>query len=538
MQNINFNNKAMTKNKKELCRTMQKISKIYNEKQPLNKERKGKERYFEKVKAISSSKVRFSSSKQLPPALTLRKLSDDSLLSQTKALVQKERKLNIEILQHLQEIESRKLYLERGFSSLFDYTVKELGYGEGAAYRRIKTMKLCQDIPETKTQIESGQLNLSTASQLQNFFEKQKRKSKMKLKNHTVPSNTKPHSKNSVQQVLRNVSSLRRNSALSSENHDLNLCFSKEKPSLKNLENAGYSSEEVIQNKGFENLNQKKNLIKKTLGKSQAKTQKLLSEVDPEVCQQKEKTRFIGNQKIELKVILDEDCFKSLENLKNLLSHKNPRMSYGELIGLLAELGLKKYDSSKKINQKTKRKKENQKFLKNINLNSPHINNAQINKKLERKSKEECNNTNLNLFNKKNQNSSDLSTNDIKSKRGIENKNDGKIKIQKKIPSNKNLNKPKIKNKKMLSEYTIQNKFQKINRSIPQKIRQYIWKRDQGECSYVCMKTKNKCRSKHLLQIDHIQPFALGGSHHPDNLRLLCVRHNQLRSQKTFGFKP
>ena len=101
MQNIKFNNKTMTKNKKEFCM------------------------YF--------------SSKQLTPALTLKKFSDDFLMSQTKALVQKERKLNIEILQHLQEIESRKLYLERGFSSLFEYAVKELGYGEGAAYRRIKT---------------------------------------------------------------------------------------------------------------------------------------------------------------------------------------------------------------------------------------------------------------------------------------------------------------------------------------------------------------------------------------------------------------
>ena len=267
MQNINFNNKAMTKNKKEFH-------------------------------------MYLSSSKKLSPALALKKLSDDFLLSQTKTLVQKERKLNIEILQHLQEIESRKLYLERGFSSLFDYAVKELGYGEGAAYRRIKTMKLCQDIPEAKTQIESGQLNLSTASQLQNFFEKQKRKSKMKLKNQpthtTVPNNTKPLSRTSVQQVLRNVSSLQRNSALSRENYDLTPCFSKEKSSLKNT---NYDSDEIIQNNSFENVDQKKSLIKKTLGKSQAKTQKLLSEVDPEIFQQKEKIRFIGNQKIELKVI-------------------------------------------------------------------------------------------------------------------------------------------------------------------------------------------------------------------------------------------
>ena len=541
MQNMNFNNKAMTKNKKEIYRTMQKISRTQTKKQPLNTER-----YFKKVKAISNSKDSFFSSQQLQPALALKKLSDDHLLSQTKTLVQKERKLNIEILQHLQEIESRKLYLERGFSSLFDYAVRELGYGEGAAYRRIKAMKLCKDIPETKNQIESGQLNLSTASQLQSFFEKQKRKPKMKLKNQsthtTAPNNTKSHSTNSVQQVLRNVSSQRRNSALSNENHDLNLCFSNEKSSLKSPENTNYDSEEIAQNNSFESLDRKKSLIEKTLGKSQAKTQKLLSEADPEVFQKKEKTRFIGNQKVELKVILDEDCFKNLETLKNLLSHKNPRMSYGELISLLAELGLKKYDPSKKLNQKqdlTKKQKDKN-FLKDITLNSTHINNAQVNKKLERKSKEECNNTNLNLFNKKeDQSSSFLLTNDIQLQKNMANKNEEKNAKQSDNPSNsyKNLNKSKIKNKKILSEYNAQNKYKKSNRYIPQKIRQYIWTRDQGECSYVCPQTKNKCHSKNLLQIDHIQPFALGGSHHPDNLRLLCAEHNQWRSQRTFGFK-
>ena len=178
----------------------------------------------------------------------------------------------------------------------------------------------------------------------------------MKLKNHTVPSNTKPYSKNSVQQVLCNVSSLRRNSALSNENHDLNLCFSKEKSSLKNT---NYDSEEVIQNNSFSNLDQKKNLIEqnyktnissnlrgdsfcaephcstepkesnassvkqglsltkkkelleKAQGQSTRDIEKILVETDSScVSYQKEKTRFIGNQKIELKVILDEDCFK------------------------------------------------------------------------------------------------------------------------------------------------------------------------------------------------------------------------------------
>ena len=113
----------------------------------------------------------------------LKSLSNEELLSQTKNLVQKERHLNIQVIGHLSEIEYRKLYLKRGFSSLFDYAVKELGYSEGSAYRRIKAMKLCREIPETTSKLETGSLNLTTASQLQTFFEKQNKKQSNLLKN-------------------------------------------------------------------------------------------------------------------------------------------------------------------------------------------------------------------------------------------------------------------------------------------------------------------------------------------------------------------
>ena len=44
--------------------------------------------------------------------INLKRLSNNQLLFQTKTLVQKERQINIQVLQHLQEIESRKLYLK------------------------------------------------------------------------------------------------------------------------------------------------------------------------------------------------------------------------------------------------------------------------------------------------------------------------------------------------------------------------------------------------------------------------------------------
>ena len=52
--------------------------------------------------------------------------------------------LQILVLDHLREIEARRLHLTRGYGSLFDYVVHELGYTAAAAWRRIKAMRLCE----------------------------------------------------------------------------------------------------------------------------------------------------------------------------------------------------------------------------------------------------------------------------------------------------------------------------------------------------------------------------------------------------------
>ncbi|MDE0221959.1 MAG: hypothetical protein OXJ90_22000, partial [Spirochaetaceae bacterium] len=66
------------------------------------------------------------------PAITstIGVLSDRALLRQTSTLVHHERHLQGAIIDHLAEIESRRLFLQRGCSSLFDYAVRELGYSD------------------------------------------------------------------------------------------------------------------------------------------------------------------------------------------------------------------------------------------------------------------------------------------------------------------------------------------------------------------------------------------------------------------------
>ena len=80
------------------------------------------------------------------PWSTVAALPDYLLLSHTRQLARHEQALQILVLDHLREIEARRLHLTRGYGSLFDYVVRELDYTAAAAWRRIKAMRLSTQI--------------------------------------------------------------------------------------------------------------------------------------------------------------------------------------------------------------------------------------------------------------------------------------------------------------------------------------------------------------------------------------------------------
>jgi len=109
--------------------------------------------------------------------LSLKNKDDTVLLTDLKHLVSQERQLLTKLLAYFQEVETRKLYLVRGYSSLFAFlTGDEMGYSESAAYRRIQAMRLLREVPEVEEKIESGKMSLSVVSQVQGFIKKQDQK--------------------------------------------------------------------------------------------------------------------------------------------------------------------------------------------------------------------------------------------------------------------------------------------------------------------------------------------------------------------------
>ena len=99
--------------------------------------------------------------------MQLNNLSNNNLLICFENYVRRERKITAQVLECISEIDRRKLYIEKGFTSLFDYLVKAFGYSPGAAMRRIDAARLLQEIPEVAEKFEAGVLTLTQANQLQ-----------------------------------------------------------------------------------------------------------------------------------------------------------------------------------------------------------------------------------------------------------------------------------------------------------------------------------------------------------------------------------
>jgi len=71
-------------------------------------------------------------------------------------------------------------------------------------------------------------------------------------------------------------------------------------------------------------------------------------------------------------------------------------------------------------------------------------------------------------------------------------------------------------------------------RHIPNAVRRTVLERDSLRCTFVSRDGK-RCEERGWLQLDHENPYALGGEHTEGNVRMMCWAHNQLLAERTFG---
>lgn len=110
--------------------------------------------------------------------MNLNSISDQELFEKVRSLSQEERRITSELLHLLREVSRRRLYAKRGHESLFTFLVKELGYDEASAYRRVSAIRVIDAIPEVEKTLEEGKLTVATVAQAQSFFQQEKKRSK------------------------------------------------------------------------------------------------------------------------------------------------------------------------------------------------------------------------------------------------------------------------------------------------------------------------------------------------------------------------
>ena len=91
-------------------------------------------------------------------------LSDAELLSTVKRLVANEREATAQLLAHLAVMDSRRLYLGQGCSSLFTYCTQVLHLSAHAAYGRIEAARAARRFPAILGALASGALHLTAVN--------------------------------------------------------------------------------------------------------------------------------------------------------------------------------------------------------------------------------------------------------------------------------------------------------------------------------------------------------------------------------------
>ena len=244
-------------------------------------------------------------------------LPDQVLLAHTRSLVLHEQALQLAVLDHLREIQARHLHLRLGFSSLFDYAVRELGYSEGAAWRRIKAMRLCAETTGTRERLQDGSLTLSAAAQLQNTFDLLQRTATATVDRGSAPA---------APELLPGGTGTA--------------------PGARAPAAGALGAEAAAPARPVPALDaaQRQELVAQASGKSTREVKQLLAGVAPEVAPPAERMRALGEDRWELKVVIDAACQRGIEQLRALLSHVDPHLTVGQLVERLVQDGLQRYD--------------------------------------------------------------------------------------------------------------------------------------------------------------------------------------------------
>ena len=509
------------------------------------------------------------------------RLSNRQLLASAKELARRERHLNLRIIEHLKEIGSRGLHLRHGYGSLFDYAVKELGFGEGSAYQRLQTLKLSDEFPEVKQDLQEGELTLTAAGYLQSLFDRDQRRCRRWIRERRRSGAAGAHEADEV-------------SAAGTPDANGAARVNGEHSRGGGARQADAAGEGLATGPRPTPLSAavKRELIARARGKSTRQVRELIAEVDPELVRPRDRLRALGRERWELKATVDGECRRGLEQLRHWLAHVNPAMDYGELIQRVVADAVAKYDPVRGPAPRRRRASASApashpqggepeqppaSHARGVEERPParHLRGADTplmrgqqrgRKKVAAPATGEVDDAPAGLAHAARDGGNQVaaagagitSTASLPTAPLSGNPVDNVVRTEATVehraataPTSAQKRDDRDRRQHGVTgcrgNTAIAQKRQSLaasgdrgadgkrpgataTRAIPAAVRRHIWLRDKGRCTYRDPETGRCCGSRHLLQIDHIQPFALGGSGDAGNLRLLCAAHNRARA--------
>ncbi len=412
---------------------------------------------------------------------TVGSLSDRELLRQTGTLVQHERHLLGAVIDHLSEIEARRLYLQRGCSSLFDYAVRELGYSEAAAGRRIGAVRLCADQPDARERLRDGSLTLSAAAELQWAFDRQRRRGAISGIASRAPAGSTPA--DSAPAAPAALGDLAAGSAPAAAPR-----ASDSEPPL------------VIDAAG------RQRLVEEATGKSTRQVRRMLADLDPKLAVPADRVRPLGDGRYDLKAVIDADCQQGLEQLRGLLSHVDPRMTIGHLVGRIVQEALDRHDPSRP----RRRARTGTRPAAGDSMPAAAAKDHAAPEPGHAVTVQDAPLPAAATPTPERTPQPTPSSAPARNPQAV-------------------TERPAAAGSKPAGAATPTATPRASGRAISAAVKRQVWQRDGGRCSYVDRETGRCCNSLHMIEIDHILPYALGGSADLENLRLLCGVHHRLR---------
>ena len=361
-------------------------------------------------------------------------LSDNRLVRQLESLRGKERKLLAAVLRHLMEMERRRLYLPRGYSSLFEFCTQHMKYSRSAAGRRIAVARTLAKYSVLEEYLLNGEINLYALSLISGILTEENFRE--------VVAGTRNRSTREVEALVAGYRPARK-----IPDRVRPVCVMVPQPAEKpaNIRGSADTSGSSTPGAGSRSIGFTAGSTGPGAGSEYSPNSTRATQHDEPI------ERVMLSRKYKFEFAVNNEFKKKFERMKALLSGRYPKgISFEDLFTLLMDEYIERHTPEGRAARREKRE------------------------------------------------------------------------ASKTIRDSGQGEKPDPRRAKGRT------------RNIPEKVRDEVFLRDGGRCTFKGTDGK-RCNSKWDLQIDHIVPFALGGNNSPGNLRLLCGKHNRLEAERVYG---